>query len=162
MKTILDDVHTWFLERCTQLSNGELHIRLVEGIKGADRLPVQIGEDVIGPYYPVTVNQTSRVVDVRFPYVLVLFTYDESYDGKDLELDADENTILRKVNGSSFRKYLAAKTSALDMGVEPLNEYLLWTEDQVFQVLVRGEPEVIESASTPDLSISRTQTWSTY
>ena len=158
MKTILDEAYTWFLERCTQLPSGEIHIRLVEGIKGADRLPVHIGEDIVGPYYPVAVKQTSRVVDIRFPHVLVFFTYNESYDGKDLELDADGNTVLRKVNASSFRKYSAAKTSALEMGIEPLNEYLLWTEDQVFQVLVMGEPEITESADKADVSIKRTQT----
>lgn len=160
MKTVLDEAHTWFLERYAQLPNGELHIRLAEGIKGTERLPVQIGDDVIGPYYPITVEQSSRVVDVRFSYVPVLFTYSEAYDGKDLELDAEGNTVLRKVNGSAFQKYLAAKTSVIEMAVEPLNEYLLWTEDQVFQILAMCEPEVSESADAPDLTIGRTQTWS--
>ncbi len=118
-------------------------MRLVEGIKGSKRLPVQIGEDILGPYYPVTVEQNSWVVDVRFNRALVVFTYNESFDGKDLELEAVGSTVLRKVNSSSFRNYLGTTTTALETGEKPLNEYLLWTEDQVFQVLAREDRKLL-------------------
>ena len=160
METVLDTAHTWFLESCTQLPGGELNIRLAEGIKGRDRLPVQIGDQVLGPYFPVTVEPTSRAVEVRFPYALVVFTYNESYDAKDPDLVAEDRAILRKVSASSFRKYLSESTSALELGKQPLEEWLLWTENQVFQVLASGEPQVVELAGDPDLSIERYQTWS--
>lgn len=160
MKTVLDTAHTWFLEACTQLSSGELRIRLAEGIKGTERLPVQIGGTVLGPHFPVTIEPSSRAVEVRFPYALVLLTYNESYDAKDPELVTETRTILRKVSTSSFHNYITSSTTALELGKEPLTEWLLWTENQIFQVLASGEPEVVELPAGPDLSIERYQTWS--
>ena len=160
MKTVLDTAHTWFLEACTQLPSGELHIRLAEGIKGTERLPVEIGEQVLGPYYPVTIEPNSRAVEVRFPYALVLFTYNESYDGKDSELVMEERTVLRRVSASSFRDYISKSTTVFELGKEPLTEWLLWTENQIFQVLASGNPYVVELSSGPDFSIDRYQTWS--
>lgn len=160
METILDTAHTWFLEVCAQFPNGELRIRLAEGIKGTERLPVQVGEQVLGPYFPVTVEPSSRTAEVYFPYALVVFTYNESYDARDPELIADGRTVLRKVSASSFRKYIAESTTALELGQEPLTEWLLWTENQVFQVFASGDPQVAELPAGPDLSIERYQTWS--
>ena len=160
MQTVLDTAHTWFLESCTQLPSGELRIRLAEGIKGTERFPVQVGDSVLGPYFPVTIEPTSRAVEVLFPYALALFTCNESYDAADPELLTEERTVLRKVTASSFRKYLSTNTTAIELGREPLLEYLLWTENQVFQVFASGEPEVSDLAEGPDLSIERYKTWS--
>lgn len=160
METVLDAAHTWFLEACTQLPSGELHIRLADGIKGNHRLPVQVGEKTLGPYFPVTVEATSRVVEVLFFYALALFTYNESYDTRDSEVITEEKTALRRVRDSSFRECIAKRTTALGLGVEPLTEWLLWTENQIFQVLASGDLQVVELATGPDLSIARYQTWS--
>lgn len=116
METVLDTAHTWFLESCTQLPSGELHIRLAEGIKGTERLPVYVNDQVLGPYFPVIIEPTSRAVEVRFSHALALFTYDESYDAKDPELVVEGRTVLRKVSTSSFRKYISANTTALELG----------------------------------------------
>lgn len=160
METILDTAHTWFLEACTQRPSGELHIRLAEGIKGTNRLPVQVGEKALGPYFPVTIEATSRVVEIRFNFALVLFTFNESYDTKDSELVAEGKTVLRRVGDSSFRKYISKRTAALALGVEPLTEWILWTENQIFQVFASGDLQVVELSEAPDLSIKRYQTWS--
>jgi hypothetical protein len=160
METVLDTAHTWFLEACTQLPSGELRIRLAEGIKGNNRLPVQVGEKTLGPYFPVTIEATSRVVEIRFFYALALFTYNESYDKRDSELVTEGKTFLQRVSDSSFRKYISTRTTALELGVEPLTEWLLWTENQVFQVFASGDMQVVEVAAGPDVSIERYQTWS--
>ena|SRR5690606_29168544 len=160
MQTTLDTGHTWFLEACTQLPSGELHIRLAEGIKGKERFPVHIGDQVLGPYFPVTIEPTSRTVELRFPFALALFTCNESYDAEDPDLVVESRTVLRQVSDSSFRKYVAANTTAVELGKEPLTEWLLWTENQVFQVFASGEPQVVELPDGPDLSIERYRTWS--
>ena len=160
METVLDTAHTWFLERCTQFPGGELAIRLVEGIKGTERLPVQIGDNNLGPYFPVTIEPASRVAEVRFSFALALFTCNESFDAADPELMTQERSVLRKVSASSFRKYIAANTTVQELGQEPLVEYLLWTENQVFQIFASGEPGVVELPDDPDLSIERYETWS--
>jgi hypothetical protein len=160
METVLDTAHTWFLEACTQLPSGALRIRLAEGIKGKNRLPVQVGEKTLGPYFPVTIEASSRVVEIRFFNALALFTYNESYDKRDSELITNGKTVLHKVSDSSFRKYISTRTTALELGVEPLTEWFLWTENQVFQVFASGDVEVVEVAAGPDVSIARYQTWS--
>ena len=160
MKTVLETAHTWFLEASTQSPNGALRIRLVEGIKGKERLPVKVGDQVLGSYFPVTIEPSSRVVEVCFPNTLALFTYNESYDSKDSELVAEEGRlVLRKVSASSFRTYTASSTTAFELGREPITEWLLWTENQIFQVISSGEPTVAELSAGPDLSIERYQTW---
>lgn len=161
MKTVLESGHTWFLEAATQLPSGELCIRLVEGMKGKERLPVNVGDQLLGLYFPVTIEPESRVVEVRFPNALALFTYNESYDVKDSELVAEEGRlVLRKVKASSFRAYAASSTNAFELCREPVTEWLLWTENQIFQVVASGEPLVSEISVKPDLSIERYETWS--
>lgn len=160
METILDTGHTWFLEACTQLPSGELRIRLAEGIKGKERYPVHIGDQVLGPYFPVTIEPISRAVEVRFPWALALFTCNESFDAKDPYLIVESRTVLQQVSTSSFRKYISTNTTAFELGKEPLTEWFLWTENQVFQVLASGEPEVVKLAAGSDLSIKRYKTWS--
>lgn len=161
MKTLLDTAHTWFLESSTQHPDGALHIRLAEGIKGAERLPVPVSDGVtLGPYFPVTVEPGSRTVEIRFPCALAVLTYNESYDKTDPCLIATERTALQRVGDSSFRQFLSARTSAIERGPQPLTEWLLWTEDQVFQVFASGDPQVVAAPAEPDLSIERTSTWS--
>lgn len=47
MRTILDEATTWFLESSCQSADGSLVIRLAEGIKDKDRLPVHVGAKAI-------------------------------------------------------------------------------------------------------------------
>jgi hypothetical protein len=159
MKTPLDTAHTWFLESCTQLASGELRIRLAEGSKGPERAPMQIAAGVAGSYFPVTVESSKRAVDVIFENALALFTYNESYDAGDLELAADDRAKLRKVSASSFRKHASASTSIFELVTEPITEWFLWTEDQVFQILSTTEPTIVEVPEGPDLTIARHETW---
>ncbi len=159
MRTILDDATTWFLESSCQSVDGSLVIRLAEGIKGKDRLPVQVGEQILGPYFPVTIESVSRVVEVRFANALAFLSLNESYDMPDPTLQVDDRSNLRAVADSRFRQYLAANTSSFELGPQPLTEWLLWTENQLIQVLCSGEPEVIQLNETADLSIHRYPTW---
>ena len=159
MRTILDDATTWFLESSRLSADGLLVIRLAEGIKGKERLPVQVGEQILGPYFPVTIEAASRIVEVRFANALAFFSLNESYDTPDSTLQTNDRTTLRAVTDSRFRQYLAANTSAFELCPPPLTEWLLWTENQLFQVLCSGEPEVRLLHEAADLSISRSPTW---
>jgi len=159
MKTSLDTAHTWFLEGCTQLPSGELRIRLAEGIKGANRIPMQIVAGVESSFFPVTVESSSRAVDVIFENAHALFTYNESYDTGELELVAEDGVKLKKVSASSFRKHAEATTSILELATAPIAEWLLWTEDQVFQILASAEPMIVEVPEGLNLAIARHETW---
>ncbi|WP_454832676.1 hypothetical protein [Pseudoxanthomonas wuyuanensis] len=157
MESILSSAHTWFLESYSQAPYGDLFVHLVEGIKGADRLPVQIGEQTLGPYFPVTVEPYSRCVVVQFKDVRGVFTHPEGFDAKDPGLSLAEGRFLRQANGSAFREFASNTTTAID---DYRGDFLEWTEDQIFQVLVGEPPEVYLDTRAPNLSIERGATWS--
>lgn len=159
MRTVLDDALTWFLENSSQQPDGSLVIRLAEGIKGQERLPVQVGEQILGAYFPVTIDAASRVAEVRFSNALAFFSLNESYDMPDPTLQVDDRSKLRAVSASVFRQYLTTNTSAFASGLPALTEWLLWTENQLFQVLCSGEPEVRLLHEPANLNISRYPTW---
>ena len=159
MKTSLDTAHTWFLEECTQLPSGQLRIRLAEGIKGSERRPVEITAGVVRNFFPVTVERSSRAVDVIFENAYALFTFNESYDTDKLALTTEDRLKLRSVSDSSFRNHALATTSIFDLVAAPIMEWFLWTEDQLFQILSSREPTIVEVPSGANTGIARTSTW---
>lgn len=160
MNDILASAHTWFLESYEQSPYGDLVIRLAEGIKGAERQPVHVGEKVLGPYFPVTIQPQSRCVFVRFRDLRSLLTYPEGYDAEDPKMELEEGRFLRKVKSSSFREFTAATSTAIDEFRGEYSEWLVWTEEQIFQVFSGEPPEVFLETRPPDFSIERGGTWS--
>jgi hypothetical protein len=160
MQSMLADAHTWFLESYEQGPHGDLVIRLVEGIKGTERLPVVIGEQALGTYFPVTIEPRSRCVRVTFPDLRALCSYTEGYDAEDPKMELGEGKFLRPVLASSFREFTAATTTAIDEFRGQFSEWLVWSEDHIFQVLAGGDPQVQPEAREPDFSIQRGETWS--
>jgi len=160
MQTILDDAHTWFLESCGHFPGGRLVIRLIEGIKGTEHQPVTLANATVGPYFPVTVGPTSRVVDVTFDNALAFFTRNESYDARysDLQLE-DGKAFLHQAHASSYRQFCQATTNVFELFPDAAHEFLLWTEGQGFQILASAAPTVQLSDAPPDMAVSRTQTW---
>jgi len=160
MQTILDDSQTWFLESCTQFPGGRLVIRLVEGIKGAEREPVTLADATVGPYWPVTVEPSSRVVDITFDNALALFTHNESYDAPDPDLQFEAGkAFLREVKASSYSRFCQANTTAFELFPDKPQEFLLWSEDQIFQIIASAPPTVQMTEEVPDMTVRRTQTW---
>jgi len=159
MKTSLDSAHTWFLEGCAQLPSGELRIRLAEGLKGSERQPVEIAPGVVKSFFPVTVESSSRAVDVVFENAHALFTFNESFDTDKLALTTEDRVKLRRVSDSPFRTHASATTSIFELVHGPILEWFLWTEDQVFQILASEEPTIVEVSAGPNLTIQRNSTW---
>src|SRR5690606_534243 len=127
---------TWFLESCIQFPGGRLVIRLVEGIKGAEREPVTLANATVGPYWPITVEPSSRVVDITFENALALFTHNESYDASDPNLQLEPGkAFLREVHASSYSGFCQATTTMFELFPHKPQEFLLWSEDQIFQVI---------------------------
>jgi hypothetical protein len=160
MESILASSHTWFLESYTQGPTGDLIIRVVEGIKGTERMPVQIGEQTLGPYFPVTIEPHSRCALILFKDVRGLFVTPEGYDASDPKLTLAEGRFLRKAHGSAFRDFAALTTTSIDDFRGHFSEWLLWTEDMIFQVLTGEEPEISFDDRSPNLFVERGETWS--
>ena len=113
MDSILASAHTWFLESYQQGPYGDLVIRLVEGFKGTEPEPVHVGEQVLGPYFPVTIEPHSRCAVVRFHDLRSLLTFTEGYDAEDPKMELGEGKFLRQVTASSFRDFIASTTTAI-------------------------------------------------
>ena len=160
MENILNSAHTWFLESYQQGPYGSLIIRLAEGIKGTERLPVQIGDKTLGPYFPVTVERTSRCASIIFNDVRAVLTYTEGFDAEDPKLQMGEGRFLRCVTASSFRDLAANTLSAIDEFRGEFSEWLVWTEEMILQVLSGAPPEVRLEDREPDDTVERGKTWS--
>jgi hypothetical protein len=161
MKTVLDSAHTWFFESLVQDGGGSLAIRLVEGIKGATRRPVEVSGTDLGQFFPVMIERHSRCAVIHFANALELFTYDESFDTADPTFQGESGrAFIRQAQASSFRAFACARTTLLSVHTGPLLEFLIWSEDRVFQVFAAEEPEVAISDRGPDLTIERAITWS--
>ena len=160
MKNTLDVAHTWFFESSHQHGDGTLIIRLVEGIKGAERKYVEIGDTKLGPYFPVEVLARSRVARIVFPDADVCFSFGESFDCPDPQLVREPGRFLYSVSASAFRAFAGLRTTVDGGPNRRHHEYLLWCEDRIFQILSSGVPEVSFEAEGPDLTTARTATWS--
>ncbi len=155
MQTSLNTAHTWFYESMSYKLDNKLSVCLAEGIKGSER---QILEG--GSFFPVTVQPKSRCVEVSFPGVLAFFTYDESFDTGDPQLEKDEGRFLWEVSASSFRQFSEKNTAITSVHQKPYVEYLLWCEDRVFQVLSTLPPIVTTLNKVADTALPRIQTFS--
>ena len=161
MTDALSSAHTWFLESYRHGPNADVVIQVVEGIKGKDRLPVEVVEGtVLGHYFPVTVEPHSRCATIRFANVRAVFTFAETYDTEDPKLKMSAGDLARSCDDSSFRGFVQTTTTALESFRGEFSEWLVWTEDQVFQILTNQPPDVRLDDRAPDLSIERGNTWS--
>lgn len=160
MAGVLDTKHTWFLESYQQGPYGALVIRVVEGFKGTERMPVQLAEQTIGHYLPVTIEPQSRCVAIIFEDVRALLTYTEGFDADDPKLQAGEGRFVQQIQASSFRDLAAATLNAIDDFRGEYSEWVVWIEEQVFQVLAGAPPDIQLEDRKPDFTIERGATWS--
>lgn len=161
MNTILDSAHSWFFERLVHGVGGALTIRLAEGIKGDERLPVVVGDTTLGPYFPVTVESHSRCAVIHFPEAFAAFTYNESFDTTDPDFIGEVGRfVVRRVQSSSFRTFACSRTNVAKLRTDDFEQFLIWTEDQVFEVLSASAPDIAITDASPDLTIERGRTWS--
>jgi hypothetical protein len=89
-----------------------------------------------------------------------LLTFTEGFDADDPEMEVASGKFLRQVSASSFRNFTGKTTTAIDEFRGAFSEWLVWTEDQIFQVLSGRPPEVLLESRSPDFSIERGGTWS--
>ena len=71
-----------------------------------------------------------------------------------------EGRFVRAVDDSEFRKFVSKTTTATEDYRPEFSEWLVWTEDQLFQVLSDQPPGVVLEDRSPNLSIERGNTWS--
>lgn len=159
MESVLDTADTWFLESYRQGPYGALVIRVVEGIKGAERMPVKLDELTLSECFPVTIEPRSRCAAIVFDDVRALLTYTEGYDAEDPKMHAGQGRFVRPILGSSFRELAVAALTAIDDFRGEYSEWVVWTEEQIFQVLAGSPPEIRLEDRKPDFSIERGQTW---
>ena len=160
MKTILDEAQTWFFDGLSHNLDGSLTINLVEGIKAAEPQMVDFGTGTLmGPYYSIQVLPNSKCAQIEFQEAHLFFVYNESFDVGD-DLLKGEDGVLRKVAESSFQEFIKAHTGITSIRDQNFDSYLIWTEDRVFQVACSDLPSVTLRNKSPDLSASRTSTWS--
>jgi hypothetical protein len=114
MNDTLDSAHAWFFEAASHLLNGELVIRLVEGIKGTVRQFVEVSGTKLGPYFPVTVEAHSRVAEITFANALAFFGYNESYDTSEPDLKKGAGRFLFNAEASSFREFAQSRSYMRD------------------------------------------------
>lgn len=162
MQSILDTVHSLFLENYKQNADGSLVITVVEGIRSQNKQAVTIADKYIGDLFSVAVKESSRVAQIKFNSVEILLTYDETHDGGGQKIESDDATsFIRKVTQSTFREFANQTCFYFESEGGKFDEYVVFTEDQVFQIFSKDEPFIEWLDCSPNMDIERTQTWTT-
>jgi hypothetical protein len=155
---LLDSAHTWFLDSITFYAYGELCVELVEGIKGSKKEPVKVNDTVtMGPYFPVRVSESSRVISILFRNVLIYEVQNKSLDVGDEKLEKGRRNLSRCSN-SGYLEYVKNGTS-LSYSSESYLHFFLWTEDYLIKIISEDEPTVVQLKRKPNLEIERTETY---
>lgn len=161
MQSILDTAHSLFLENYKQNPDGSLVISVVEGIRTQNKQAVTIADKYIGDFFSVEVKESSRVAQIKFNSVEILLTYNESYDSGDKNLEFDDTSFIRKVTQSTFREFANQTCFYFESEGGKFDEYVVFTEDQVFQIFSKDAPFIEWLDCPPNMDIERTKMWTT-
>ena len=140
MHTLLEDAHTWFLERLVY--EGEVRAVVVEGIRAEKSEDVEIGEHVIKDCHALEVLPTSRRVMVQFARPVAWQVVDESYTAHDESEVRDEARFLSTLTQSAYLQYVKDHHGWFEDVAGPAAHYRLWTEDEVLDVVAHEAPTV--------------------
>jgi hypothetical protein len=154
----LDDATTWFFERARFDFPCTLTIRLAEGRPGARR-EVVIGDGVKADLMPVRPETGARVIELVFDEV---WRHDASREGRERHPEGERihyATFLTEQPSRAFDHLWADPQMAFDRDEFGLRRWFVWSEDAVFYVIHRGEPQLRVLDEPPDSSLQRGDTF---
>ena len=140
MKTILDDVRSWFIE--TVAFDGDLRVVLVEGIRDSSPESLVVDGEYFGPAYRVEPTPQSRRFRVTFVAPLAHQIVDESlsipYDD-----EAHDGGVLRIYSRSRWLEHLRHATCILEHpAAQGAAHYQVITEGDIIDVCCKRVPLV--------------------
>lgn len=156
----IPQVDTWFFETLEFDFPDILSVKIVEGIKSESKEYVEVGGEKLGPYFPVIVTGSSRVLRIIFRGVLSFQVVNESLSCPQSEIKESQGLGPVKICSTmEYKKYVQ-----LDSVIEQTNAgdygcFYLWTEDQTLFVLAKEEPSMCASDEKPSLDLGRGSTY---
>lgn len=154
----LDDARTWFFEQARFDFPCTLTIRLAEGRPGTRR-DVNIGDGVAADLLPVRPGTGARVIELVFDEV---WRHDASREGRERHPEGERiyyAAFLTEQPSRAFDHLWADPQMAFDRDEFGLRRWFVWSEDAVFYVIHRGEPQLVVLDEAPDLSLERGNTF---
>ena len=151
------EVDTWFFEKLDFTYPDVLSIKLVEGVKSAEKEYVLPESDnPLGPYFSVKVKATSRCVRVVFEDVCSFQVVDESLITQSPEMEGEQLFgPVKKCSSMEYRRYIENDSIIAQAREGDYSAYYLWTEDQVLFILASSEPSIMVSDEQPNLDLER-------
>lgn len=154
----LDDATTWFFEQARFDFPCTLTIRLAEGRRGTRR-EVIVGDSALGELTPVEPGAGSRVIELVFDEV---WRYDASREGRERHPEGERiyhASFLTEQPSREFNHLWADAQMTSDREHFGLRRWFVWSEDAVFYVIHRGEPQILILDEAPDASLARSDTF---
>ena len=140
MRTILDDVKTWFLHGVVY--QDELRVIVAEGFVGDQTEELRIGDHTIRDLRPIDVSDKSRLFVVRFPHFVAWQVVDESFTSFDDYEQRDDTGTLQSLSRSKYLDYVKNNHGWFEDTNGPAKHYRVWTENEVIDVVACKPPSV--------------------
>lgn len=139
MDTILENGHSWFLERLVYGDALEIHI--VEGIRSAEPQKIRVAGVDLGEGYSTDVSEKSRHVLVIFEDVFAYQVTNESYMTRD-EYEIRTKGVLCKYERSRYLDFIKSWTLIDSLRASAYTHFGLILEDDIVDVVAEKEPRI--------------------
>lgn len=137
MGNILNNVHTWFLQKIAY--EGELELFLIEGKKGQPEQFEVLGMN-LGMASPVGAASDSSLVKITFGNYVAWQCVNESFSEFSEYEVGDKDRFFQVLSRSKYLDYVnEAHGSYVDV-IGSAKHFRVWTEDEVIEVIAFEEP----------------------
>ncbi len=140
MKSLLDNGHSWILERLEYADGLDIYLR---ELKRGPLQDAEIGGSTIKDVYPLQSCEGSLLTRVSFSDLLAWQCLNESAT-TDFAGDVYESSgFLAVLSSSAYLSYVLSKHGwYVEVQERPVRHYRVWSENEIFDVVSFGSPEI--------------------
>jgi hypothetical protein len=146
LRTVLDDVETWFLHAVVY--QDELQVIVAEGILSLDTEDLRVGDKVIEGVHRVEVSDQSRLFSIRFRKIIAWQVVDEEYFTSDECDQPDDTGKLQALSRSKYLDYIRNCHHWYEDITGPGMHYRVLTANEVVEVVACTPPVIVPWEST--------------
>ncbi|RYY04024.1 MAG: hypothetical protein EOO53_03785 [Gammaproteobacteria bacterium] len=139
MNNILNNVHTWFLDKINY--EGELELFLVEGKKGKPEQLKILGAD-LGIASPVNTASDSSLVKITFGNYVTWQCVNESFSAFSEYEVGEKDRFFQVLSTSKYLDYVNETHGWYIHVIGSAKHFRVWTENEVIEVIAFEDPKI--------------------
>lgn len=140
MKSLLDNGHSWILERLEYADGLDIYLR---ELKRGPLQDAKIGGSTIKNVFPLQADEGSLLTRVSFSDLLTWQCLNESAT-TDFPGDVHESSgFLAVLSSSAYLSYVLSNHGwYVDVQERPVRHYRVWSENEILDVVSFGSPVI--------------------